>query len=218
MRAVEGNWDIYLSSVDGLSVRRLTESPSNDGLAVFSPDGRSIAFISNRGGAWALWMMTRDGASQRKVLDLPDGGGLGAVNDWTSERISWGPLPAAPTPAPARPDDDLLAAPTFVWPVDQDVIDPNKPYRVEWTWPSRNLNQNEGFEIRIQPITGKTPMQGVAAPQKETYLNVGFNATDAYRVNGRQVLYNLEVVVVQLTPYKVLSRSAPVRIRLDPAD
>ena len=140
------------------------------------------------------------------------------MNDWTSERISWGALPAPPTPVPTQPGGDLLTPPTFVWPRDLDVINPNRPYRVEWAWPLRALGENEGFEVRIQPSTGKTPLQGVAVPQKETYLNVGFNATDAYRANGRVVVYNLDVVVVQLTPYKILSRSAPIRIRLDPGD
>lgn len=42
------NWDIYVVNADGTSLQRLTDSPSRDGLAVVSPDGRSIAFVSDR--------------------------------------------------------------------------------------------------------------------------------------------------------------------------
>ncbi len=57
MRAVGGNWDVYIVGPDGVNPRRLTDDLANDGLATFSPDGQTIAFISNRAGVWALWLM-----------------------------------------------------------------------------------------------------------------------------------------------------------------
>jgi len=110
-----------------------------------------------------------------------------------------------------------LAPPSFVWPRDIDVINPNKPYRVEWTWSVRPLGDNEGFEVRLQDGAKKASPQGLAAPTRDTFLQVTFAATDLYKTYGRG-LYYLDVVVVQVNPYKVLSRTAPIQIKLDPKD
>ena len=84
----DGNWEIYLVSSDGSGLKRLTHNSSNDGLPTWSPDGRTIAFISDEGGTWALWTVSLNGANRRKLFDL---GGPGQAPDWQHERISWGP-------------------------------------------------------------------------------------------------------------------------------
>ncbi len=70
-------------------MRALTDNPANDGLAVGSPDGTLIAFVSDRDGAWGIWLMEPDGSNQRKLFTM-DGGYTAEGYDWTSERISWG--------------------------------------------------------------------------------------------------------------------------------
>jgi len=84
--------------VSGGSIQRLTSDPANDGLPVWSPDGRSIAFASDRGGVWAIWIMNADGANQRQlfVLEGPLDGHVRQEQDfasrgWTDENISWIP-------------------------------------------------------------------------------------------------------------------------------
>lgn len=83
------NWDVYVVDAVGFEtgLNRLTTDPAHDGPAAWSPDGKAIAFISNRGGMWAMWVMNPDGSNQRKLFDLP--GPLGP--DWFMERIDWGP-------------------------------------------------------------------------------------------------------------------------------
>ncbi|RME50270.1 MAG: hypothetical protein D6790_21455, partial [Caldilineae bacterium] len=84
-----GNWDVYIVNVDGSGLRRLTTSPARDGLATASPDGRSIAFVSDRDGYWALYVMNADGSNMRQLTPLVNGFGSGEF-DWTNERVSWG--------------------------------------------------------------------------------------------------------------------------------
>jgi hypothetical protein len=109
----EGNdWEIYRIGATGGTPIRLTDSPGRDGPATFSPDGKNIAFLSERSGAWALYTMDRQGGNVKKLLDLPQGGNFDAgPYPWQGERLSWGPLPSAAAPKPTA-DDGLLPAPS----------------------------------------------------------------------------------------------------------
>jgi Tol biopolymer transport system component len=84
----DGNWEIYVVNSDGTGLRRLTHSAANDGLPTWSPDGETLAFVSDEGGSWAVWAIDADGANRRKLFDI---GGGGLTLDWQHERISWGP-------------------------------------------------------------------------------------------------------------------------------
>ncbi len=96
----DGNWEVYVTNLDGSGLQRLTHSPGNDGLPTWSPDGRHIAFVSDRSGRWAVWVMAADGSGQRRLFDIGgplDGQVRGAapheLYGWVEERISWAPLP-----------------------------------------------------------------------------------------------------------------------------
>jgi TolB protein len=91
------NWEIWVMDAKGSNARRLTENGSNEGLPTWSPDGKSIAYISDSGGIWAVWVMNADGSNQRKLFDMkgsPDGTVLHDRDNskgWLEERISWAP-------------------------------------------------------------------------------------------------------------------------------
>ena len=58
---------------DGTHMRRLTNQRASDGNPAWSPDGRQIAFTSNRGGnlaaftGFGLFVMDADGLHQRRL-------------------------------------------------------------------------------------------------------------------------------------------------------
>ncbi len=214
LRSDGDNWDIYRVGLGGGNPARLTDSPGNDGPAAFSPDGATIAFLSARSGRWALYTMNRQGGNVRKVIDLPLGGNYNAASlPWTSERISWGPLPtqASPPPTPAGPQ--LLAAPQILFPIPDDTVSSSRPITIRWSW-SGQLGSNQGYEVRFWPTSESSPM-GVAPPTTGTQLEVNLGLTDAYRRGGEGTYY-LDVVVVQISPYKLLSESNRIRVRTDP--
>lgn len=69
---VEGQTDIFVVNADGSGLTNLTRHPANDASPIWSPDGRYIAFVSNRGGArWLrqLYVMRADGSDVRLVSD-----------------------------------------------------------------------------------------------------------------------------------------------------
>ena len=93
----DGNWEIYVVREDGTGLKRLTNNASDDGLPAWSPDGKTIAFVSNQGGAWAVWAMNADGSGRRELFDLGGGGlkpywtEMGLNYQWIDQRISWAP-------------------------------------------------------------------------------------------------------------------------------
>jgi hypothetical protein len=204
-----GNWDVYLVGIGGGNPQRLTADPAQDGLATFSPGGGTIAFLSDRSGAWAIWLMQRNGTSPVKIHDLPGGGGYGP--GWYEERLTWGPPPVAPAPAPTATGGHLLAPPTLIWPRADDVIRAKKPYNIEWSWEGRALKENEGFEVRLRTERGSAPA-ALAEPGPETSLSATFAYSPVYEGPG---LYYVDVLLVEKDPWKQVSHPAgPRQIRL----
>ena len=64
--------DLYLVSSAGGEARRLTDGPAWDCQPRFSPDGKQIAFISDRSGSDNLWLINADGTGAKKVSDETD--------------------------------------------------------------------------------------------------------------------------------------------------
>ncbi len=74
-------WDIYVMGADGLDPQRLTETESDDGFPNWSPDGRRIAFVSDRDGNREIYVMNADGTAPTNLTNHP-------AEDWTP---SWSP-------------------------------------------------------------------------------------------------------------------------------
>lgn len=71
------NAEIYVARSDGTQLRRLTftkgdvDTLGDDSWPAWSPDGKRIAFSSNRSGDGEIWIMNADGTHQRRVAGLP---------------------------------------------------------------------------------------------------------------------------------------------------
>ena len=76
--------DIYTMPVGGGEARQLTTGLGFDTQPTFSPDGRSIAFISDRSGADNVWVMKSDGSGAR-ALTRSDDVGVFASPAWNTQ-------------------------------------------------------------------------------------------------------------------------------------
>ena len=67
--------DIYVVRVDGTGLRQLTDDEPRDRNPVWSPDGKTIAFYSDRsGGQFNLWSIRPDGSGLQPLSLDPQGG------------------------------------------------------------------------------------------------------------------------------------------------
>jgi Tol biopolymer transport system component/imidazolonepropionase-like amidohydrolase len=75
--------DVYRIPVGGGDAKALTRGPAFDSHPRFSPDGRTIAFTSDRSGIENVWLMDADGRNPRAVTSEKDAYVRSAV--WTPD-------------------------------------------------------------------------------------------------------------------------------------
>ena len=97
--ARDGNLEIYVMDGDGSNQRRVTVNPARDESPVWSPDGKKIAFVSNRNNVnkdhMQIWVIDADGKNPMRLTDgLVDWG-----PDWSPDgtKIVYDALPAGIT-------------------------------------------------------------------------------------------------------------------------
>ena len=66
-QAVAPREDVFVARSDGSGLLRLTDDLHKDRLPRWSPDGRRIAFYSNRSGRWEIWIIQGDGSGLHQV-------------------------------------------------------------------------------------------------------------------------------------------------------
>ena len=105
---------IYLMSWDGRTSRRVTWGTEGERAPRWSPDGKSLAFLSSRGDAQKgeqVWVLPREGGEATRVTSLPDG-----VSDyaWAPDGRRLAVIARDPDPAAPRngPGGDTVKAPS----------------------------------------------------------------------------------------------------------
>ena len=81
----EGNLEIYVMDGDGSNQRRVTVNPASDEYPAWSPDGKKIAFVSNRNNVnkdhKQIWVIDADGKNPIRLTD----GLVDSYPDWSPD-------------------------------------------------------------------------------------------------------------------------------------
>ena len=96
-RYAGNRWDLWRWRSDGSQPQALTAPGGlagqqyNSVAPAVSPDGSSVAFLSDRGGLWQLWVMNSDGSNPR-LLAPETLAGVSFRYDFSADRaVDWGP-------------------------------------------------------------------------------------------------------------------------------
>jgi Tol biopolymer transport system component len=115
--------DLFIGPPRG-PMRRVTDDPGRDRAPVFTPDGRSLVFYSNRDGTWAGWIVGIDGGGLRKFAGpaggvvypqmSPKGDAIAyiAVSGLSAFTAPLGSAPGNPTALPGIVTNGLYFSPT----------------------------------------------------------------------------------------------------------
>jgi TolB protein len=76
------NSEVFVADRDGSHQRNLTNHPAFDGWPAWSPDGRQIAFASNRNSSYQIFVMNADGSDVRLVANTE---GRGTAPKWAPD-------------------------------------------------------------------------------------------------------------------------------------
>jgi dipeptidyl aminopeptidase/acylaminoacyl peptidase len=175
-------WDhIYLLSVSGAAPKQITYGAFNDTAPQFSSDGKSIAFISSRGGvleATNAWVMPASGGEAHPVakFDVP---GLTALPEWAPDgrRLYFHRQTPHETSDLFVADADGAGAPTqLTKTTPKSFTHAVMPERV--TWKSKDGREIEGM-LYLPPGTHAKN----SLPLVE-WVHGGPEAQDTYRSDG----------------------------------
>lgn len=71
LEANKGSLDLWLVNIDGTSLIRLTSDPASDSNPRWTPDGKSLYFLSTRSGSSQVWRLPVGGGDPAQVTNLP---------------------------------------------------------------------------------------------------------------------------------------------------
>ena len=84
--------DLYLMRPDGRDVHRVTRHTGTFAFASWSPDGRALAFESDRAGPWDIYTMQADGSGVQQLTHHQNSAGSAGFPRWSPDgnRIAFG--------------------------------------------------------------------------------------------------------------------------------
>jgi dipeptidyl aminopeptidase/acylaminoacyl peptidase len=164
---------VWVAEVATGRSRQLTGGPGSDRQPRWSPDGKTLAFISTREGGSQVWLLPSGGGDARKLSSLDDG---------ASDPV-W--LPGG---------TGLLVVSDIKWPTEQEIDRRNGPYPTEariWTnllwrhWDEFRAGKRQHV-FRVDVATGKatdlTPVD-----HDVPAIATGGNGDVAVSPDGREV-------------------------------
>jgi len=208
-----GSRDIWTVDVGLKGTKRLTFDPVNDDNPVWSPDGKNIAFDSNRTGVPKLYVKPADGSGEERLLtDQP-----GVPTSWSRDGRF---LLFTSTSEKTRDDIWVLPDPGRVSGASKpyallatDVNEENARISPDGRWFAYTTQESDLSVVLVRPFLPDTHTSAVGA--KWLVSKGGQVATNPrWRADGQQLVYMapLELMAVDIDPSKGFRAGTPRRL------
>lgn len=200
VRTVDGNMDVWLMDVQSGRLRRLTSEPVRERFPVWSPDGRRVAFASERTGVYDMFERPVDGSGPETTLLVSDG------RKWPED---WIPGFLVYRVGNDTTDDDLWVLPLSgdrrPMPIARGpAIDRSGRFSPDGRWIVYSSDESGQSEIYVQPFpTGGNRIQ----------ISTGDGRAPEWGRDGRELFYragNRVMAVAISTDGPVLKAGVPV--------
>jgi len=151
---------IWLVSLETGEARQLTAGQANDSTPSWSPDGKRIAFLSNRADKPQIYVIAVDGGEAQVLTSLPQGVGGGPV--WS-------------------PDGKYIA---FTAPPQGEPRAPNAPYRV-----TRHIYRSDGIGYLDDTAQSIYIIAAEGGEARQLTKDGCQNVNPQWSPDGQQILY-----------------------------
>lgn len=186
------NSDIWLVSTNGGEARQLTTSKKADFNPRWSPDGKTIAFISSREGSPQVWLISVEGGEARKVTNVstgasgviwsPDGKYLAFVSET---------YPDCPTDSCNKAREDAKEQSKVKARIYDHLL-----FRLWDSW-----RDDKRSHLFVMPIAGGEPRDLTPGKHDVPPVDVGGSIDYAFSPDGREICFamNTDSVVAMST-------------------
>jgi Tol biopolymer transport system component len=207
-----GNADLWIIDLTSGASTRFTFDPATDSQPVWSPDGRFIAWMSNRGGKWGLYRKAADGSGNDELLAAPDA--ISNLTDWTHNGFLIFTLGGTLQGLPLSPDASGNRTPV---PVIQAAGRERGAYvSPDNRWIAYMSNETGRDEIYVQPFS----VGGNKATGK-WMVSRGTRGMARWRSDSQELMFvsgEGEVVSVDVASGAAFQSSAPKKLFQLPLD
>lgn len=189
VRTVDGNQDVWLMDVQTGSMRKLTSEPVRERFPAWSPDGRQVAFASERTGTYDMFARPIDGSGPETTLLLSPG------RKWPED---WAPGFLLYRVGNDITDDDLWALPLTgnrrpVPVVQGPAFDGGGRFSPDGRWVAYQSAESGRNEVYVQPFPG---------PGSKIQISKDGGRVPEWRRDGRELFFRGagdEIMVVPIS-------------------
>jgi Tol biopolymer transport system component len=179
---------------------------------VWSPDGRYVAWMSNRGGQWGLYRKAADGSGNDELLAAPKD--MSNLTDWTHNGFLIFTIGGILHGLPVNPDASGNRTPVTV--IQSTGRERGAYVSPDNRWIAYMSNETGRDEIFVQPFT----VGGNKASGK-WMVSKGTRGMARWRGDSKELMFvnaEGEIVTVDVAPGSAFQASAPKKLFLMPLE
>jgi eukaryotic-like serine/threonine-protein kinase len=206
------NEDLWIVDLTTGTSTRFTFDPAADSQPVWSPDGRSIAWMSNRGGQWGFYRKAADGSGNDELLAAPKN--VSNLTDWTHNGFLIFTIEAKLHALPLSPDASGNRTPIAA--IQSTGRERGAYVSPDNRWIAYMSNETGRDEIYVQPFA----VGGNKASGKYQ-VSRGTRGMARWRGDSKELMFvngDGEIVTVDVAPGPAFQASAPKKLFLMPLE